>query len=448
MFLSIFSERQLAHYHFSFCHCFVLRFHGLILPSNSNCNTGRGCVCVIFCLSLNIEFPLNLIHPHGCPLDRALETVVIINSIMLAGNERPQPLLTFNDLPPSATLMNPLSASSDDEPVLRRWYHNASLYLTILLIVAPHPSLLYFLVIHYLKTLNDTFHFTLHLFVTYTLTGLALSSLIVCVARDPGPVSSDESNEDDHGREVGLTEALLTMDDDFNSPAKWCRKCWAPKPERTHHCSTCGRCVLKMDHHCPWLGSRCIGHRTYPAFLHFLSCITLLAIYLVAICGSFIYYAFTHPFDVEESIPFHTLGLFFAGCIIAIVIGSFLIYHLYLVTTNQTTLEHISPFLILRYLPPLPRTGHKLSDPPQEHELSSPQRRLVKDAHGTIRLYDVGWKKNWGQVFGWNGRYGWLRRLLYGGASTGDGKVFARNSRSEELLERVARELVEADKDN
>lgn len=38
-----------------------------------------------------------------------------------------------------------------------------------------------------------------------------------------------------------------------------CRKCDAPKPERTHHCSVCKRCVLLMDHHCPceflvWLG--------------------------------------------------------------------------------------------------------------------------------------------------------------------------------------------------
>ncbi|KAK7072850.1 Palmitoyltransferase zdhhc16 [Halocaridina rubra] len=29
-----------------------------------------------------------------------------------------------------------------------------------------------------------------------------------------------------------------------------CKKCIAPKPPRTHHCSVCNRCVLKMDHHC------------------------------------------------------------------------------------------------------------------------------------------------------------------------------------------------------
>ena len=29
-----------------------------------------------------------------------------------------------------------------------------------------------------------------------------------------------------------------------------CKKCIKPKPPRTHHCSICNKCVLKMDHHC------------------------------------------------------------------------------------------------------------------------------------------------------------------------------------------------------
>lgn len=31
-----------------------------------------------------------------------------------------------------------------------------------------------------------------------------------------------------------------------------CNKCNLMRPKRSHHCSRCGHCVRKMDHHCPW----------------------------------------------------------------------------------------------------------------------------------------------------------------------------------------------------
>lgn len=34
-----------------------------------------------------------------------------------------------------------------------------------------------------------------------------------------------------------------------------CRRCKAYKPARAHHCSVCRRCVIKMDHHCPWVNN-------------------------------------------------------------------------------------------------------------------------------------------------------------------------------------------------
>ncbi len=48
-----------------------------------------------------------------------------------------------------------------------------------------------------------------------------------------------------------------------------CRKCNVRKPDRAHHCSTCRRCILRMDHHCPWMNN-CIGQFNQKQFLLFL----------------------------------------------------------------------------------------------------------------------------------------------------------------------------------
>lgn len=47
-----------------------------------------------------------------------------------------------------------------------------------------------------------------------------------------------------------------------------CDQCGGVKPPRAHHCSVCKRCVLKMDHHCPWMNN-CIGLYNEKAFLLF-----------------------------------------------------------------------------------------------------------------------------------------------------------------------------------
>jgi len=132
--------------------------------------------------------------------------------------------------------------------------------VAILLLLAPHPSILHVLLNYHYLTLRAPLYFVVHLLIIYALSFLAFSSLIACVARDPGPVPDPKSEDVSGGSggggggggggdEISIEDALLSTappSDDYSQPGRWCRICWRPKPERTHHCSQCGRCVLKM----------------------------------------------------------------------------------------------------------------------------------------------------------------------------------------------------------
>ncbi|OEH76598.1 hypothetical protein cyc_03573 [Cyclospora cayetanensis] len=64
------------------------------------------------------------------------------------------------------------------------------------------------------------------------------------------------------------------------SSATWlvCGKCNRLKGPRTRHCRACGICVVRQDHHCPWI-SQCVGVRNARYFLGLLLFGSLLALF-------------------------------------------------------------------------------------------------------------------------------------------------------------------------
>lgn len=280
-----------------------------------------------------------------------------------------------------------------------------------------------------------------------------------------------------------------------NGEIRFCKKCQARKPDRAHHCSTCRRCVLKMDHHCPWLAT-CLGLRNYKAFLLFLVYTTLLCFYAFAVSGTWVWSEVIEEDtrQLEALLPVNFIVLSILSGIIGIVVGVFTAWHIMLAIKGQTTIECLEK---TRYLSPLkqpyraahnpanrlpqaaqqfvdfhtnalpgitrPEEGeerrpsndynrqqrpHDGSQPVQlsyeEHERLQSRRRYEEylDEQDSTKLpsaFDLGWKKNLAHLLGPN-RWLWAMPVCN---TTGDGWSWEASPKWLEARDRIKRERQE-----
>ncbi|KAI0138040.1 zf-DHHC-domain-containing protein [Hypoxylon sp. NC0597] len=75
-----------------------------------------------------------------------------------------------------------------------------------------------------------------------------------------------DSNPDSPGLEQFYTKDVFVCENDGRP--KWCSECCNWKPDRAHHSSEINRCVLRMDHYCPWAGGM-IGENSFKFFVQF-----------------------------------------------------------------------------------------------------------------------------------------------------------------------------------
>ncbi|KAF2462065.1 DHHC palmitoyltransferase-domain-containing protein [Lineolata rhizophorae] len=158
---------------------------------------------------------------------------------------------------------------------------------------------------------------------------------------------------------------------------RFCKKCQTQKPDRAHHCSTCRRCVLKMDHHCPWLAA-CVGLRNYKPFLLFLIYTCLFCWVCFAVAASWTWAELiSHGQYLEKLMPLNNILLAVLAGIIGLVLSGFTAWHLYLATKNQTTIESLEK---TRYLSPLRRTMQVQL----QHQQQQQQQRHYVDGNDAV----------------------------------------------------------------
>ncbi|KAE8555328.1 hypothetical protein EYB25_000023 [Talaromyces marneffei] len=180
-------------------------------------------------------------------------------------------------------------------------------------------------------------------------------SYTVAVFTDPGsPLGSSDKRGNGRGQYSHLPTTEIPEYQSYtvnrHGGARFCKKCQCQKPDRAHHCSSCKRCVLKMDHHCPWLAT-CVGLRNYKAFMLFL-------IYTSTFCWVCFATASLWVWDEVLSdvvyantlMPVNVILLAVISGIIGLVLTGFTAWHISLAVRNLTTIESLEK---TRYLSPL-----------------------------------------------------------------------------------------------
>ncbi|XP_038647038.1 palmitoyltransferase ZDHHC2 isoform X1 [Scyliorhinus canicula] len=179
---------------------------------------------------------------------------------------------------------------------------------------------------------------------------------------------------------------------------RYCDRCQLGKPDRCHHCSVCDKCILKMDHHCPWVNN-CVGFSNYKFFFLFLAYSLLYCVFIAATDLQYFIKFWMDEIPVKRlkeywnGLPdtqakFHIMFLFFAAAMFSISLSSLFGYHCWLVSKNRSTLE--------AFRAPVFRNG--------------------PDKNG----FSLGCSKNMKQVFGDEKKY-WLLPIF---TSLGDGCSF------------------------
>jgi len=161
------------------------------------------------------------------------------------------------------------------------------------------------------------------------------------------PTYEDEMDMADRPVPRALT---MTVTAKSTGKPRYCKKCKTVKPDRAHHCSTCGKCVLKMDHHCPWLAT-CVGLRNYKPFLLFLIYTSVFCWLCFGVSAWWVWAEIVDGSQMAQGMRVvNTILLSVLAGIIGLVLSGFTGWHIYLASTGQTTIESLEK---TRYLAPL-----------------------------------------------------------------------------------------------
>lgn len=224
-----------------------------------------------------------------------------------------------------------------------------SIFLTIFCIVFPFVSYIVKILLNDKNKSNANICFRLFRFFLLLL--FILNFSLLTFLSNPGiiPRAKNFSKRDSHSFFTNGAQCKRFLFNNLNFQLKFCETCEIWRSPRTSHCSSCDNCIMKFDHHCPWIGT-CVGYGNYRSFLMFIS--------------SLFWYFILFSFDIirkiflKKNIPFikmlfskkqsnkkWIIGCFFFSLSTFFILfgllftGALLSFHLYLGLLGKTTSE-------------------------------------------------------------------------------------------------------------
>lgn len=179
---------------------------------------------------------------------------------------------------------------------------------------------------------------------------LSVLSFLLLVSSDPGgvPISWQVKDGDLEGGPQSEDSSLLpkeTTEKKHDGTRRICRKSKPPvyKPDRAHYCRISRRCILKMDHFCPWLNN-CVGYYNQKYFVLFLFYCALMTNFMVFYSGDEFGRVMSRLDDVPVDVTdrdFRICATYMLLCILNLGITGFFGFHAHLVAYNYTTIEFL-----------------------------------------------------------------------------------------------------------
>mmetsp|Transcript_49065 Transcript_49065/g.131302 ORF Transcript_49065/g.131302 Transcript_49065/m.131302 type:complete len:352 (-) Transcript_49065:45-1100(-) len=206
-----------------------------------------------------------------------------------------------------------------------------------------------YMVFHAIPMLSDPVRHkraVIELAIFNTITALLVICYLHCILVHPGTIpDKDEDasweyipkdNRRGSAADVGEDGVPALQETKRSGDRRHCKWCAKYKPDRCHHCRVCRVCILKMDHHCPWIYN-CVGFKNHKYFF-------LLLLYTTVDCHFIIWTMMESvKASTDPRTPFMAMFLLLFGETLASFLGLlvtiFFAFHIWLMQKSMTTIE-------------------------------------------------------------------------------------------------------------